>query len=325
MTNTLRLLLLCALLATFGIACDAASPTAPTGSILTISASPTLISLNGTSQITVIGRKPDGNPFNQGTEVRLSSNRGTIDTIVNVDSTGIARAVYRADGRTGTATITATTGDGTSTATVDIQVGQSPESRPNLVLSVSPNNIPVEGTAEITVIARNPDGSAVAAGQAVILTSTLGSISPNRPVTRGDGTAVATLRAGSQAGTSTITAILGSSDPATTSVTIRDAATDISLQANPATVPPSGGTIELTAFVTNSQGQPLQGAPVTFGSERGTLANSGVVFTNTNGVAVNMLTVSQEQLQSTSEFDVVARTPSGTGDQLDDFVTIRVQ
>ena len=201
--KSLRLASLVALLVVPGVACDSANPTAPSGSILTITASPTQVSLNGSSLITVIGRKPDGNPLNEGTEVRFSTTRGTIDPIVQVDENGVAQAVYRADGRSGTATVTAATGDGTATVTIELQVGESPESRPNLVLSVSPNNIPVEGTAEITVIARNPDGSPVAAGETVILTTTLGSIAPSRPRTGSDGTATATLRAGNQAGNAT--------------------------------------------------------------------------------------------------------------------------
>jgi hypothetical protein len=208
---------------------------------------------------------------------------------------------------------------------VDVQVGETTESKPVLIVSASPNNIPVGSTATITIIARNADGSPVAAGQQVILTTTLGTLNPSRPSTRNDGTATSTLSAGTQAGTATVTAILGSSDPQRTDVTIRDAATDISVQANPATVPPAGGEITLTAFVTNSQGQPLQGAPVTFESQRGSLTTTGVVFTNTSGVATNTLTLTQQQLQGVASFTVTASTPSGTGALLDDETTIRVQ
>lgn len=299
---------------------------APGGSVLSVSANPSRIGLNGRSQISVFGRKPDGNPFNRGTEIRLSTSLGTIDSLVTVDEGGTASATLRGDGRQGTATVTATTGDGTVTATTAVQVGESSDSKPTLLISVSPNSIPVLGSATVTVIARNADGSPVAAGQTVILTSTLGSLSPNRPQTKNDGTAISTLAAGNQAGTATITAILGASDAATTTVTIRDAATGISLQANPASVPRADSTVTLSAFVANAQGQPLQGAPVTFQSERGTLETNGVVFTDTNGVATNTLTLRTADLPSgVNQFTVTATTPSGSGTLLEDttFITVR--
>lgn len=328
----LRPLALCLLsaLVVVGVGCDSANPVAPSGTILTISASPTQIGLNGESVITVIGRRPDGNPIHPGTEVRFSSTLGIIDAIVEADERGIAVARLRADGRSGTATVEASTGvgggeGGGAVATTDVVIGESDDTRPQLLVSANPDNIPVQGESVITVIARRPDGTPLGAGFEVILTTTLGTLVPSRPVTGADGVATSNLLAGDQAGTATVTAILGASAPVETQVTIREAATDISVQANPQTVAPSGGTVELSAFVTDSQGQPLQGAPVTFNSQRGTLASTDVQFTNTNGLATNTLTVTEQQLQGVASFEVQASTPSGTGDLITDTTTIRVQ
>lgn len=304
--------------------CDKATPVAPEGTTLTLSANPARIGLNGSSTVTIVGRKPNGSPLNPGTEVRLSTDRGSIDPIVSINDSGVATATLRGDGRAGTATITAATGDASVTTTV--QVGESPETRPTLIVTASPNNVPVQGTSTITIIARNGDGTPVSAGQTVILTSSLGTLSPNRPVTRADGTATATLNAGNQSGTAEITAILGSSEAARTNVTIRDAATDINVQANPSSINRAGGTITITAFVTNSQGQPLQGAPVTFESERGRLEDNDVEFTNSSGLATKVLNVRQEDVPaSVTSFEVTASTPAGTGSLLEDTTTIRVQ
>src|SRR5436305_2633419 len=155
------------------VGCDKATPVAPDGTALVVSANPSQISLTGTSTITVVGRRPDGNPLNPGTEIRLSSDIGTIDSLVAVDRTGTATATFHADGRPGPAKITAATGTGTVMATTSIQVGQATGSKPTVLVSVSPNNVPVNGTATVTVIARNADGSTAAAGQPVILTTTL--------------------------------------------------------------------------------------------------------------------------------------------------------
>jgi hypothetical protein len=317
------LLLVVSLLPVAG--CDKATPVAPAGTILTISANPSQIALNGTSTITVVGRKPDGNPLNPGTEIRLTSDIGTIASIVTTDSSGTASTVFHADSRTGTAKIMASTGGGDAKAEADIQVGSGSGSKPvTPLVTVSPNNIPVNGTATVTVIARNADGTPAAAGQTVLLTTTLGSLRNSRPRTDANGTATTTLDAGTQSGTATLTAIFGSSDAATATLTIRDAATDISVQANPSSITTAGGTITLTAFVTNSQGLALQGAPVTFSADRGTLSTTGTVFTDTTGVATNTLTLTQAQLTGASMVTVTAKTPSGNGTLLSSTTTITV-
>jgi hypothetical protein len=305
-------------------ACDKATPVAPTGTILSVAANPSRIGLNGTSTVTVFGRKPDGNPLNRGTEIRLSTSLGTIPSLVTVDDNGAATAILRGDGRAGDATITATTGDGTVSTTAVVQIGESSTTKPILLVSVSPNNIPVQSTATVTVIARNSDGSPVGAGQTVILTSTLGSLSPSRPTTRADGTATSTFSAGIQPGSATITAILGSSDAAITTVTIRDSATSINVQANPSVVPSSGGSVTITAFVVNSQGLGVQGAQVNFQSDNGTLSSTSA-FTNTSGIATVTLTLTQENLVGESSVVVTATTPRGDGGTISDSVTITVQ
>lgn len=336
MKRSLTLSLLAALLVVAAFACDSANPVAPSGTILIISASPTQIELTGTSTVTVTGRRPNGSPLARGTEIRFSTNLGTIDGIVSVDGNGIAVATLQGDGRSGTATVTASTGSGTSgtdgeggttgavSVTVDVQIGESDATKPTLLVSASPDNIAVEGTSTITIIGRKSDGSPVAGGQEVILTTTLGSLDPARPVTQSDGTTTSTLTAGAQAGTATVTAILGASDPATTQVTIRQAATDISIQANPASITTAGGSINLTAFVTNAQGEPNQGSAVTFATQRGTLETEGVVITGSDGAATNTLTVDQNDLNNVTEFKVFARTPNGAGIQIEAEATIKV-
>ena len=304
------LLVLVSLLPVSG--CDKATPVAPNGAVLTISANPSQISLNGSSKITVIGRKPDGNPLNPGTEVRLSVDKGTITpSIVEVDSSGAGTATFRADGRTGEAKITAQTGGGDAKAETSVQVGQSTDQKPTVLVSVSPNNIPVNGMATVTVIARNSDGTPVGAGQTVILTTTLGSLDDPRPKTKADGTATTTLRAGTQSGTATVSAIYGSSDVGKQDVTIRDAAADLNFQVNPASISNAGGTVTLTAFVFNSQGQGVQGQVVNFSATRGKLDSTQVV-TDTTGKATATLTLSQADLSGVCAVSTSASTSAGT-------------
>lgn len=319
-------------------ACDSATPTAPSGTILTVSANPGRIALNGTSQIVVIGRRPDGNPLNEGTEIFFSTDRGSIaPAFATVDEQGVATAVLRGDGRAGAATVTATVGTragggggaggagggggtgggssaGVESVSVTVQIGEDPMDRPTVLLSASPSTIFVGETSEITVIARNADGSPVGSGRTVILTTTLGSISPNRPTTRSDGTATATLQAGSQPGTATVTAIVGSSEAATTTITIQGTATDINVIPEPSSVPSQGGTITVNAFVIDSQGEPVPGRQVTFGADIGGTYDNNVQFTDNQGRASAEFTVTQQQIGARSSFMVSAQTSTGSGD-----------
>ena len=166
------MLLLLSLLPSVG--CDKASPVAPGGTIISVSASPQRIGLNGQSTITVIGRKPDGNPLNTGTEIRLTATLGSIDPIVTVDRNGVATATFRADGRLGTAMITAATGgsvggtgtstggtgtsgssSGTLTATISVQVGEAAGS---ILLQPTPTSLTAAG-GKVTLLAIVRDSS----------------------------------------------------------------------------------------------------------------------------------------------------------------------
>jgi len=310
------------------LSCSKATPVAPSGAVLSISANPSQISLNGESTITIFGSKANGSPLDPGTVIRLSTNLGTIDGTATVKSGGTATAILRGDSRTGAATVMAATGAGTAaTAMTMVQIGIATGQKPTLLVSASPSNVPVNGSAKVTVIARNADGSPVAAGQQVILTSSLGTLSPSRPTTKADGTATATLDAGTQAGTATITAVLGSSDAATTTVTIRDAAVAIGLVANPSSISYSSGTSGMTtlmAFVTNSEGLPVAGAAVVFSADKSVTFDHTQAFTDSNGQATAVMTVQSSQVPPGTVITVTARTTSGTGGALTATIAVPV-
>jgi len=139
MKTKLYVLCLSLVLAVAGLAaCDKASPVAPAGTVLSVTANPTQIGANGTSQIRVVALRANGTPVNPGTQIRMSSNLGTIDPLVEVGEGGIAVGTLRGDGRIGTATVTAAVGAET-TATVDVAVGQVAA---NLSVQATPSSIP---------------------------------------------------------------------------------------------------------------------------------------------------------------------------------------
>jgi hypothetical protein len=175
--------------------CDKATPVAPGGSILAISANPTKIAVNGQSTITVVGRKPDGNPLNPGTEIRMTATLGSIDSIVTTDRSGVATATFRADGELGTASITAQTGTstggsgggttsdgtgssaGTLSATVRVQVGTSAKT---ITVQPTPTSIPATLPAngakvQLLAIVRDANGQPLP-NQGVNFTTDIGTL-----------------------------------------------------------------------------------------------------------------------------------------------------
>ncbi len=189
------------------VGCDKASPVAPSGSILAISANPSRIALNGTSTITVIGRKPDGNPLNPGTEIQLSSTLGSITSIVTTNSSGTATATFQSNGRIGTAKITASigtsSGGGTMTsdvvptgltmASIDVQVGAAAKT---IILQPTPTTLPTTGgTVNLLAVVRDENGQPLA-NQGVNFTTDLGTLASrgNTVTTNSSGVARDTLK-----------------------------------------------------------------------------------------------------------------------------------
>ena len=174
------------------VGCGKATPVAPSGTILAISANPTRIAVNGQSTITIFGRKPDGNPLNPGTEVRMTASLGSIDSIVTTDRNGTATATFRANGQVGTAMITADTGSATgggtltsdtgsssgmSSASVSVQVGNAAKT---ITLQPTPTSIPATlptngAKVQLLAVIRDSSGQALA-NQGVNFTTDIGTL-----------------------------------------------------------------------------------------------------------------------------------------------------
>jgi hypothetical protein len=195
------------------VGCDKASPVAPSGSILAVSANPTRIALNGSSTITIIGRKPDGNPLNPGTEIHLSATLGSIPSIVTTDGSGTATATFQSNGRLGTARIsaaigTAAAGGGTTTtdapppstptsASIDVQVGAVTTT---IILQPTPTTLPATGgTVSLLAVLRDDSGQPLA-NQGVNFTTDLGTLGSrgNTVTTNASGVARDTLKLSEQ-------------------------------------------------------------------------------------------------------------------------------
>jgi uncharacterized membrane protein len=121
--------------------CSEGTPVAPENALLRMSAYPTRIGATGLSNITINAYRSNGNPVNPGTEIRLSSTVGRIDSVAYTNDSGQATAVLRGDGRIGTATVSAFSGS-IEPVTVDVAIGQLAAS---MSLQVTPSSIPETG------------------------------------------------------------------------------------------------------------------------------------------------------------------------------------
>jgi hypothetical protein len=387
--------------------------------VLTVSANPTQIGINGSSMITISGFRPDGNPLNPGTQIQLTTDLGVLSsTLLSVDSAGSAVAILNATGQSGPAIVSAktvgggeevmvtinigeddstrprllitasptivgfgevatvsvvarnaddspfgsggrvqlrtslgrlrrpgTTGPGTAelfadtggdstavadfvagnedgTASITATLGASAEvsaditienQRPNLLISVENDIIPVRGSTNVTVIARDNNDVPLGSGLRVRLTSTLGSLNQTEPLTDQNGEVEVTFTAFDRAGTGEVRAILGSSAEVSTQITIRDAPATLDFQANPGTVNAGeDAMITLIATVLNAQGDPVAAASVTFGTDPnsgigGSFASgSNLSTTDTQGTATDVLTIPQNELEGVTSFIVTA-------------------
>lgn len=166
-----------------------------------------------------------------------------------------------------------------------------------LKLTANPLEISGNGSTTLTIEARKPDGNAVNPGTEIRLSTTLGTLSSDTVETDASGIARATLTGDGRFGEASLFARSGSSESGEVKVRIGRLAGSVTLTITPQTVGETGGTVNLTAFVRDEQGQPVPGVPTNFRTEAGRLQSAGN-FRNTNdqGVLTDRLTISELDL-----------------------------
>ncbi len=291
---------------------------------LLLFANPSTLPVGGTSLLTVIARDADGDPAGPGQRIELETDLGSVPTEIFTDADGEAEVLFSAGDLPGRATVTAVL-DASEPASVELTILEVPDAQ--LLILASPSIISVGGTSQITVIARDTQGTPLGGGRRIRLVADLGALDSEEVFTDDLGEAAAVFSAGPLAGSGTVTAIMSGSEPVQVLLAIRDAPAALSLQASPAVIPrmPGGITVELTASILNAQGLPFPNHPVQFESERGFL-DSGVDLSNSLGVAETLLMVRAidvEDIPEGGSFRVTA-TVLTDGNVLRDVVTLTV-
>src|SRR5678815_4529333 len=256
-----RIIFGCAVvLAWVAIACDTVPLTAPSGSAVTISVANNIVPLGGATEVTAFVSEQGGTAVQNGTTVRFTTNLGRMEPIDAQTKNGYAVTTFVAGDVSGVADVTASsgsigagtpsTGGGTGGTTptaagsnsVKITVGAAASE--TVVLNASPTQVPVGG-GTVTLIASVLDinGNRLR-NIPVNFSSDAGTLSAPVAHTAANGEARVELTTNREANVTARAA----AKSATLKIIIQAPAT-VALSANPSTVPPSGGTVTLTAVI----------------------------------------------------------------------------
>ena len=199
--------------------CEKVPLLAPTGSTITLTATTTAMSANGSTVIIAQVLENPGTPPHSGTHVSFTTTLGRVDPAeVETDTNGRVSTTFIAGGANGTATINALSGGATTGANpLKILVGTAAVG--SVAVSANPNPVSANG-GSTTVTARVVDvnGNSLV-GTPVSFTTPAGALSLNVATTDGNGAATSVLTTSAQA---TVTATVGA-------------------QGSTPTTPPSGG------------------------------------------------------------------------------------
>lgn len=180
-----------------------------------------------------------------------------------------------------------------------------------ITVSAPTRLLPTNGSTEVTAFVMEEAGTPVQNGTTVRFVTSLGRVDPVEAQTR-NGLAITTFFAGTTSGVAEVRATSGGATGGTTGtgtgatstaanviqITIGTAAVNlVTIRANPGSVSPNGGSVELIATVVAENGRPLEGILVTFNADQGSLASS-TALTNSNGEARATLTTGQATIVS---------------------------
>lgn len=181
-----------------------------------------------------------------------------------------------------------------------------------ITVSAPSRVLPLGGRTEISAFVIEQGGTPVQNGTTVRFTATLGTVNPVEAQTV-NGLALTTFVAGNTSGIAEVRAISGGATGTTTTgtgttatstttnvvqITIGAAAVNtVTIRANPGSVGPGGGSVALIATVVAENGRGLEGIPVVFSTDQGTLT-SATAITDSSGEARTTLVTSQQAVVS---------------------------
>jgi Big-like domain-containing protein len=267
-------------------ACQRVPLLAPSGSVITLTSSATVLPFNGSTLIQAQVIEAAGTPPHSGTHVTFTTTLGTIQpSDGETDSSGIVKVTFLAGGQSGTATITAISGGASVSATgaVKILVGSAAVGRVNM--SANPGTVPaVGGTSTITANVLDINGNTLP-NVPVTFAATTGTLSATVVNTDANGNAQTSLTTATQ---STVTGSVGAQGSTTPPATGGGGGTGGTTPTTPTSGQASGSvTVGInsapTLVITPPTTPPTAGIAASF--------TFAVTVATSNGSAIRDLTV----------------------------------
>jgi hypothetical protein len=184
--------------------CDKMPLVAPTGSAITLVSTANALPVNGSTDIVAIliegalqggtdnggtTTAGGGTPVHNGTVVTFTTTLGRIEPAEAKTTAGRATVRLVADGRSGTATVTAFSGG--ASQTVEVSIGAAAAER--LTLTAAPQSLPgTGGTTTISARVEDAQGNGIA-GVPVTFSTSRGSLGQTSVVSNANGVATTTL------------------------------------------------------------------------------------------------------------------------------------
>jgi adhesin/invasin len=180
-----------------------------------------------------------------------------------------------------------------------------------ITLNAGTTVLSANGSTTITATLIEAAGTAPHSGTHITLLTTLGKLTPSTVETNAAGVATVTFSGNGSNGTAIISATSGGATTGSAGalqIALGSAAAgQVTLNANPSSLPSAGGTSTVTAIVLDVNGNALVGTPVAFSTSAGSLS-TGLVTTDASGFASTSVTTSQ---QTTITASVGATASSG--------------
>lgn len=241
----------------FLAACDKAPLTAPTDSEVVLFASSTVVSLNGTVDITANVLEPGGIPVQNGTQVTFVTTLGTLEPSEARTQGGKATVRLRAGGTSGIARISAFTG-GASAEGLEVRVGASAATR--IALSASPGSLPPSGGVTEILAVVSDDENRRLEGVPVNFSANAGALRDTTVITDRNGEARTQLTATRE---TTVTATVGA---VSQTLAVRVSSAPIISLTAPSTSIGEGENVTFTVNVqVGANGDPIREAVINFG------------------------------------------------------------
>lgn len=262
---------------------------------LIFSLSPSSVRPDKPATVSVQALDSNGNPIaNEAVRFdNVQNESGGIfsDVQVSTDVNGRALTTYTAGSSSGVDTLRGQTAGGLF-ATADLTISASAVLAGSLELTTGADSLVADGASTVALRATVTDteGAAVS-GLIVSFSASAGSLSASSSITNSDGVAQVVLRAGTIAGSVTVTASAAGYSATSALDFVPADASVITLSVAPTSIAP-GANASVLAVVADENGNRVPGETISFSTSGSGRLSSTTVATNSNGEAMTTFTSS---------------------------------